>query len=247
MPTKTWIATTAANWNSAANWSPSGIPATGDDVIFNGSANGDCTIATTAGACRSLVMTGYTGTLTLNAALNISGSDDGTVTGNTLVLSSGAVYAGTSAITLTSTYGGNITCNGNTLSGSLTVNGVGGTFTLTDALNIVSTRALILRAGTVTGTTVNAGFFDSSITTSVRSISVTTMTLSGSGTLSSLNVFSIGTTNYTNTITNLYLTGTGVGNKYITMAGVSGVTNIYFACTNTGDIGFSGADRIFWC
>jgi hypothetical protein len=240
MPTKTWIATTAANWNSAANWSPSGIPATGDDVIFNGAANGNCTIVTTAGACRSLVMTGYTGTLTLTVGINISGSDDGTVTGNTLVLGSGTVYTGTGVITLTSTTGGKVTCNGNTLSCSLTVNGVGGTFTLTDALNIVSTRALILRAGTVTGTTVNAGFFESNATTSVRSISLTTMTLNGSGTLSSLNVFTAAATNYTNTITNLYLTGTGAGDKYLVMGG-SGVTNIYFACTGTGtdNVGFS--------
>lgn len=32
MPIKTWLPTVASSWNTAANWSPSGVPASGDDV-----------------------------------------------------------------------------------------------------------------------------------------------------------------------------------------------------------------------
>ena len=35
MATKTWDGGATGNWNVASNWSPSGVPATGDDVIIN--------------------------------------------------------------------------------------------------------------------------------------------------------------------------------------------------------------------
>ena len=35
MGTKTWAGGATGNWNVASNWSPSGVPATGDDVIIN--------------------------------------------------------------------------------------------------------------------------------------------------------------------------------------------------------------------
>ena len=35
MATKTWAGGATGNWNVASNWSPSGVPATGDDVIIN--------------------------------------------------------------------------------------------------------------------------------------------------------------------------------------------------------------------
>ena len=38
MATKTWDGDTS-NWNDAANWSPSGVPVTGDDVIIDSSGH----------------------------------------------------------------------------------------------------------------------------------------------------------------------------------------------------------------
>ena len=35
MATKTWAGGATGNWNVASNWSPSGVPATGDDVVIN--------------------------------------------------------------------------------------------------------------------------------------------------------------------------------------------------------------------
>jgi hypothetical protein len=37
--TKTWIGPAIGNWNTGTNWMPAGVPAPGDDVIFNTSAS----------------------------------------------------------------------------------------------------------------------------------------------------------------------------------------------------------------
>ena len=44
MATKTWIGNNGGNegdWATAANWSASGVPASGDDLMFDGNANND--------------------------------------------------------------------------------------------------------------------------------------------------------------------------------------------------------------
>ena len=92
MPTKTWIATSAANWNTAANWSPAIVPTASDDVIFNSSANGNCTIATTAAVCNSLVVNGYTGSISSSVSISISGGD-GSADNYALKLESGSGFS----------------------------------------------------------------------------------------------------------------------------------------------------------
>lgn len=102
MATKTWIATTASTWATAASWSPAGVPAAGDAVIFNGTNNGQCTVAAVTNTLLSLVTTGYSGNLIVNARLtvggnitlsasnNISGTSDITVSTNSIITSAGA-------------------------------------------------------------------------------------------------------------------------------------------------------------
>ena len=41
MATKIWIGSTSTDPTTAGNWSPSGVPADGDDIVFNGLAQGD--------------------------------------------------------------------------------------------------------------------------------------------------------------------------------------------------------------
>lgn len=103
MPTKTWIATTNSTWATAASWSPAAVPIAGDDVVFNGSANGQCTVAAATVTILSLTTTGYSGNLIVNARLtvggnitlsssnNISGTSDITVSTNSTITSAGAV------------------------------------------------------------------------------------------------------------------------------------------------------------
>lgn len=103
MPTKTWIATTASTWATAASWSPAAVPIAGDDVVFNGTNNGQCTIGAATVTILSLTTTGYTGNLIVNARLtvggnmtlsstnNISGTSDITISTNSTITSAGAV------------------------------------------------------------------------------------------------------------------------------------------------------------
>jgi hypothetical protein len=74
MPTKTWISNTASTWATAASWSPAGVPAAGDDVVFTGTNNGQCTVGAATNTLLSLVTTGYTGNLIVNALLTIGGN-----------------------------------------------------------------------------------------------------------------------------------------------------------------------------
>jgi len=101
MPTKTWTSNLASTWNTAASWA-GGVPVAGDDVVFTGLNNGQCTITIATATILSLVTTGYTGNLivntrltvggnvTLSASNNISGTSDITISTNSLITSAGA-------------------------------------------------------------------------------------------------------------------------------------------------------------
>ena len=74
MATKTWISNVASTWATAASWSPAGVPAAGDDVVFTGTNNGQCTVGAATNTLLSLVTTGYTGNLIVNALLTVGGN-----------------------------------------------------------------------------------------------------------------------------------------------------------------------------
>src|SRR4051812_8745462 len=60
--TKTWVSTAGGSWLTAANWSPSGVPASGDDIIIPALTNSTRSITgMPAITLNSLVFTG-TGT-----------------------------------------------------------------------------------------------------------------------------------------------------------------------------------------
>lgn len=81
-------------WNSANSWSATssagadnaGIPTNLDDAIFDSGSGAACAITTTAGVCKTLNCTGYTGTITMNVNLTVSGN---------VTLGSGMSFAGT--------------------------------------------------------------------------------------------------------------------------------------------------------
>lgn len=61
------------NWNATTTWDTASVPTAADDV-FLGASSGNVTINATA-VCRSINCTGYTGTLTHNAAINLTIGD----------------------------------------------------------------------------------------------------------------------------------------------------------------------------
>ncbi|MBI4517937.1 MAG: hypothetical protein HY699_19195, partial [Deltaproteobacteria bacterium] len=88
---RTWTGPVSADWFTAGNWSPAGVPAAGDTAIINGGT-------ADLGAADTMV-TGFTlngGTLTGSGALTVSGTMDwaGGVmsgTGTTSVSASGTL------------------------------------------------------------------------------------------------------------------------------------------------------------
>ena len=112
----TYYAPTAgvASWN-AANWATSSGQATGasgpptasDDVILD-SAAGACTVAITAASvCRSLVCSGFTGTLTQAAVMLSVGTSTAQASNQALVFSTTMTYtpvSSTASILFVSTY-----------------------------------------------------------------------------------------------------------------------------------------------
>ena len=169
-----WSCTTLTNFNytgtSAVNSTYSG--STGTRVLnhgnsltgtesnafnFNISAGTDTVILTATFFANNLNFTGFAGTLSANTR-NIYGN---------LILSSGmTLNAGTGVLTFAATSGDKtITTNGKTLDFPVTFDGVGGTWTMQDALTLGSTRTLTLTNGTLklkNGVTSTVGGFATS-------------------------------------------------------------------------------------
>jgi len=132
------------------------------------------TIARTYG---TIDFTGFSGSTLTNVVPSIYGS---------LVLSTGmTVTAGTGVWTFAATTSQTITTNGKTLDFPITFNGVGGAWSLQDALTLGSARALTLTNGTITtnGYAVTAGIFSSTGAT-IRALNLdgSTVTMTGTGT-----------------------------------------------------------------
>jgi hypothetical protein len=124
MAVKTWIATTASIWSTAANWSGGTVPVSGDSIIFNAAGPGNCTISGVPSIpFISLTTTGYTGQLIFNQILIITGN---VTLSNTHTISSSA--GGVLRIAANST----ITTNGCVLDLILRLDEIGITVLLAD-------------------------------------------------------------------------------------------------------------------
>lgn len=151
--TASWDGTAGTKWAATSGGAGGeSVPTTADDVFFDAASTGTCTIATGNTGARSINCTGFTGTITGTAAITVAGS---------VTLVTGMTYTHTGTMTFTGT--GTLTTAGKTFSG-VTVDGVGITLTLGDALNTAS-RTL----------TVTQGEFDAA------SYNVTVAALSSSG------------------------------------------------------------------
>jgi hypothetical protein len=64
----TWRGTTSTDWNTASNWvSPSAVPDSTTDAIFDATSILPCTTGSTARNCRDLITTGHIGTLQIGS------------------------------------------------------------------------------------------------------------------------------------------------------------------------------------
>lgn len=139
------FAVATGDWNSTAVWSATDGGAPGaafpidGDAVFLTALSGVVTVTVNvSSAATSIDATGFTGTFTGSAALQLKGSCKA-VAGCTWT------YTGTLSETLTAGTA-TLTSAGKTLAGALTMNGAGGTLTFADAF--VTTGTCTLTAGT---------------------------------------------------------------------------------------------------
>ncbi|TAE41383.1 MAG: hypothetical protein EAY79_01310 [Runella slithyformis] len=67
---KFWTGTTNSDWNTASNWSPSGVPTSSDDVYLNGGTN-SITISSGTITVKSIQLRGSGRTLTVNSGATL--------------------------------------------------------------------------------------------------------------------------------------------------------------------------------
>jgi hypothetical protein len=189
MAIKTWIATTASTWATAASWSPSGVPVAADDVIFNSTYSGDCSVGATA-TCTSVKMVGYSGTFSGTGALNITGANqtDPGPYPNSFAISSACTFTYSGTITFTNTNPSPVSsayaiyCNGKSFNGPIVFNSASGEWHFWDVFT--STSSLTFTSGVLSS---EADVYVGSISTSnsnSRQIYLNyDLYLTGSGTL----------------------------------------------------------------
>lgn len=230
--TNTWLGL-STSWNTTTNWSQSHVPTSSEDVVITlaGILNNP-TISTTAGACKTLTISGLTTTLTLNGVgLTVSGAisistnttlaGTGTLSGtSTLAINSVAFTVNTpvsvsGAATLSS--GSTLTTTAAVSAASMAVTGstvaLGSTLTLTGALTATS-------SSTITSTT------GSTISAASLSIATGTYTLNGLLTISGTMTVTGSTTITTNATGNTIGSSLSVGQPYALTWNGSGTTTL---------------------
>lgn len=163
--TSSWDGTAGSKWATTSGGAGgASIPTSSDDVYFDAnSGSGTVTISTGNTGCKSFNTTGFTGTVAGTGSLSIYGYH---------TWGSGITRTYTGAITYAATSGTNdITLNGKSIGGTVTFNGIGGTWRLMDAFTSSSTM-------TLTNGTLDANNNDVTITTFTSSASsIRTLTM----------------------------------------------------------------------
>jgi len=189
MADRYWIAGGGGIWNTTntAVWSDTSggtggasVPTAADNVIFNNALGGGY-IVTMTGALACLDFTVVDG---LSVVFATGTAPTLTISGN-LSFESGSspTWNNTGTITFNATSSKTIRTGAIVINSSITFNGVGGTWTLLDNLNLASTRTITLTAGTLnqgTSDTITAGFLNVSGSTA-RTLAISYIELTGNG------------------------------------------------------------------
>jgi hypothetical protein len=158
-----------------------------NSISFNISASSGA--VTLSGSVKNLNFTGYTGTLANSIR---------TIYGNLTLVSGMSLTAGTNSTTFGATSGTQtITSNAKTMDFPVTINGVGGTVQLVDALTMGSTRTLTLTNGTFNSNakSVTVGAFSASNSnTKTLTLTNTTVTITNGTSTTGFVVLGTGTT-----------------------------------------------------
>ena len=153
-------------WNGATSWASTiggtdsvSVPAVTDDVYFDASSGSACAITTTAGVCKTITCTGYTGTITMNVNLSVNGN---------VTLGAAMAFAGAGTLIITTV--SSLTSNGMTFTAKFSCSVV---VTLTFVDNWTFTGTTTFNACVLNRTTSIAGNLTISGTLSTTGISGT--------------------------------------------------------------------------
>lgn len=90
-----WNNASGGNWNTAANWTPNGIPAVGDDVTIAMNGSYTVTLSGTAASIHSLSLGGATGTQSLTVSTDLTLATESTLAANSILnFNSGTIRCG---------------------------------------------------------------------------------------------------------------------------------------------------------
>ena len=204
------VSNIGGNWSIPATWSPVGVPATTDTIVFT-ATSGQLTV-NTASTCAGIDFTSYVNTITFTAGLIVNGPVN--------LGTGGYTQAGASGISVTTT--STLTSGGVTWSRLWTFAGTSQTYTMsgiwtfTGTLNFSPTTSMAL-----TGSTINTR--NLTLTTTATVIGTTEIVFNGTGTwshtltgviqnnvtINTTGILTIGTSIYYNTGTLTYIPNTG--------------------------------------
>ncbi len=168
MATRT-IANGGGNWNATGTWVEGIVPVNGDAVVATGTS-GQLTVNVNS-ACTSIILTGYTAILTINATLTVAGTV-------TFVSGQGNMVAGGSGILLCNTTA-TLTSGGKTLPCQLQLTGTSQTYTLGDTWTVNG----VFNPNGVTQVTLNGNTLNcTTLTVSILTLGTTNIVINGTGT-----------------------------------------------------------------
>jgi len=219
--TGTWNTTSTTVWSATSGGaSGASVPTAADSVFFDQAGTFTITL-TGALLCLDITVSAGTYTFTSTGTIAISGS---------MSLLAGTVWDATGNLTFNATTTGKtVTTNGVIMSGNITFNGVGGSWTLGSALTTTASRSLTLTRGTLNLSTftLTIGAFSSS-NANTRTIAF------GTGNITLLSNGSLWTTS---TTAGLSTTGTQVVN--VSYTGASAVTITSGSLNEANSISFN--------
>jgi hypothetical protein len=157
MPTKTWI---SGNYNTTANWSPTGVPSSSDDILITTSSVAAYTFN---GTPVFKNFTNYSANASFAGTVAIAMSGTFISTQTSVWTHSGVVTWTGNASTTTNT----IVANNITFNGGMVIDGSGITFRLGSNVTILDTKSVTLKNGYIdlVTYTLTCGFFLSTYTT----------------------------------------------------------------------------------
>ena len=247
--TGTWNTTTTTNWSATSGGAGgASVPTAADSVFFDQA--GTYTVTMT-GAIRCLDLTVSAGTVTF-----AQGTSPALIISSNWTLNATTNWSSANAVTLNATTSKTITTNGASMSCNITLNGVGGSWTLGSALTTSGTLSLTagtfdtsssgnysLSVGTITASSANTAVMNLNAST-VSLISSTALNLSGAGLTFNAGTSQINRTSGQGSITitgartfyNFAYTAAPTASSSSTISGSNTFNNLAFTAPTNGNI-----------